>query len=139
MSDLDFTNDKSAEFEALPAGKYGAIIVSAEVVDTKSGKAIKTKFQVIDDERKGTTLYHYFNHINSNEMAQKIGRGQIKDYCTKVKISPDLAGNGVESLCGHRIGITVKNTQDEVYGKQAQITSFQDYVSDKVSQSNIPF
>lgn len=145
---FDFTNDKTSDFDAIPAGKYNAMIEQAEQIDTKSGGiAIKARFKILDGDQKDRSLYHYFNvsspkdYETPNTLAKstQIGRGQIKAFCDKAKISPDLKSGGLSSLEGHKIGITVKNSVDETYGKQAQITSFQEYTAPALSNDKIPF
>ena len=71
-------NDGSLEL--IPAGWYRTMIVETDVLQTRDGlgQYVKAKLQIIEGEKKNRTVYHNFNTVNQSQMAQEIGRGQLK-------------------------------------------------------------
>lgn len=68
-----------SDFSALPAGDYTALISSSEFRSTKSGDGqyLVLAFQIVDGPRKGRTLWHNLNLINSNQQAVEIAQRDL--------------------------------------------------------------
>ena len=125
MSDLlDFTNDKAPG--EIDDGTYFCRVDEAEMKDSKTGGVyVKVKFDIlkVDGEEKVGVIFHNFNIKNSNEQAEKIGRGQLKQFCEfsggPVKLEDILQLGGLKCRC------TVKNKLNDYTGSmQPNITSF---------------
>lgn len=72
-----------ADFSAIPAGDYTALISSSELRNTKSGDGqyLVLAFQIIDGQRKGRMLWHNLNLINSNTKAVEIAQKELSAIC----------------------------------------------------------
>lgn len=117
MLDLDLTNDSEGGIEA---GEHVVSIAEASVHDTKAGTGeyIKAKLQTAN----GQFIWHMFNIKNPNEVAQKIGRGQLKKML-RVAGKSEFKLTDVNELVGLRCVVRVK-VEDGDYGPQARIVDF---------------
>ena len=72
-----------ADFSAIPAGDYTALISSSEFRNTKSGDGqyLVLAFQIIDGQRKGRMLWHNLNLFNSNTKAVEIAQKELSAIC----------------------------------------------------------
>lgn len=79
MAKLNFDLDTvEIKYEALPKGEYKAELISGEVVPTKSGTGMVLKAVfLVDGSRQ---IFHNFNIENPSEVAQGIGRRQLKSF-----------------------------------------------------------
>ena len=81
MNDLgiDVNDYQETSFQPLPAGEYKAIIIKAELVQTKNGtgKRIAYQIQIIEGPYKSRIIPDGFNIVNDSEIAQNIGRSQF--------------------------------------------------------------
>lgn len=93
LSNLDFDSiDENAglgNFEPLPAGSYTVEIGGAEVRENKSGTGsyLALQFDVIDGEHTGRKLWENLTVTHTNEIAQNIGRAQIKRLCKELGVN----------------------------------------------------
>lgn len=79
------TEDMGEGFKVVPPGTYNVVVVDSDVKNTKNGgKMLELKYQIIDGQYVGDTLIDRINLINSNDMAEKIGRSQLKHICDAV-------------------------------------------------------
>lgn len=80
--------DPATDFEAIPAGKYLAVITESEVKANKSGTGsyLQLTFQVIDGEYKNRFLWARLNLDNPNSTAVKIARGELSAICRAVGV-----------------------------------------------------
>ena len=80
--------DPAADFEAIPAGKYLAVITESEMKPTKSGNGsyLEIVFQVLEGEYKGRLLWSRLNLDNPNELAVQIARGELSAICRAVGV-----------------------------------------------------
>lgn len=78
----------SSSFEPLPAGKYIASIVASEEKATKRGDGsfIEFKFQILDGQFKGRTLWSRLNISNPNPQAVAIAQGELSAICRAVGV-----------------------------------------------------
>jgi len=91
MSKFQFNANEvePASFEAIPAGKYEAVITKAEMKDTQAGDGeyLELTFQVIEGEHKNRLLWGRLNIVNKSEQAVKIARGQLSAICRAVGVA----------------------------------------------------
>jgi hypothetical protein len=80
--------DPTTEFEAIPAGKYLAVIIDSEMKPTKSGNGsyLQLTFEIIDGEYKGRHLWSRLNLENPNSTAVKIARAELSAICHAVGV-----------------------------------------------------
>lgn len=76
------------EFEAIPAGKYQAVITDSEFKPTKAGTGnyLQLAFEIIDGEYKGRLLWSRLNLDNPNETAVKIAQQELSAVCRAVGV-----------------------------------------------------
>ncbi len=80
--------DPAVEFEAIPAGKYLAIISESEMKDTKSGNGrfLEIKFTVVDGDYRGRNVWARLNLENPNATAVQIARAELSAICRAVGV-----------------------------------------------------
>ncbi len=81
---------KSDGFTPVEEGTYGLLITKAEVKSTKGNKANKMvalTFKILKGENKGKTITGFYNVVNDNDQAQRIGKEQLDDmaFCCGIK------------------------------------------------------
>lgn len=87
MADLHNFNanhvEPTTEFEAIPAGKYLAMITDSETKPTKSGSGsyLQLTFQILDGEYKGRFLWARLNLNNPNATAVQIAKAELSAIC----------------------------------------------------------
>ncbi len=82
------TVEPSSDFDAIPAGKYAAVITDSEVKPNKAGTGsyLQFVFQVIDGEYKNRILWARLNLNNPNATAVKIARAELSAICRAVGV-----------------------------------------------------
>ncbi|MCK6486567.1 MAG: DUF669 domain-containing protein [Phycisphaerae bacterium] len=80
--------DPNFAFEAIPAGKYLAVITESEMKATKSGTGqyLEFTFQIIDGEYKGRSVWSRLNLDNPNATTVKIARAELSAVCRAVGV-----------------------------------------------------
>jgi len=80
--------DPAVEFEAIPPGKYVAVITNTEMKPTKAGNGsyLEITFQVIEGEFKNRLLWARLNLDNPSQMAVKIARSELSSICRAVGV-----------------------------------------------------
>ncbi len=89
LSGFDARNvEPMADFEAIPPGKYLAVITASEMKPTKSGNGsyLELTFEVIEGERKGRNLWARLNLDNPNQLTVQIARGELSAICRAVGV-----------------------------------------------------
>lgn len=92
MSNLNGFNanqvEPATEFEAIPAGKYVAVVTASETKATKSGNGsyLELTFEVIEGQYKGRNLWARLNLDNPNPVAVKIAMGELSSLCRSVGV-----------------------------------------------------
>lgn len=91
MATLNFNAhevEPSVAFEAVPAGKYIAVIVESEMKQTKSGNGnyLELTFEITEGEYKGRKVWARLNIDNPNADAVKIARGELSAICRAVNV-----------------------------------------------------
>jgi hypothetical protein len=72
-------NDKSNNFEPMPAGKYQAMVVSSEMKPTKAGtgKYLELQFEVTEGVHQGRMFWDRLNVVNPNPTAVDIAEREL--------------------------------------------------------------
>jgi hypothetical protein len=80
--------DPNFAFEAIPAGKYLAVITESEMKPTKSGggQYLQFTFQIIEGEYKGRLIWSRLNLDNLNATTVKIARAELSAICRAVGV-----------------------------------------------------
>jgi len=92
MADLNGFNanqvEPTTEFEAIPAGKYLAMITESEMKPTKSGSGsyLQLTFQILEGDYKGRFVWARLNLNNANGTAVQIARSELSAICRAVGV-----------------------------------------------------
>ena len=80
--------EPSADFEALPPGKYVAVITASEMKPTRAGNGsyLELTFEVLEGEHKGRKLWARLNLDNPNPLTVQIARGELSAVCRAVNV-----------------------------------------------------
>jgi hypothetical protein len=80
--------EPAASFEAIPAGKYLAMIVQSNMKPNKAGNGqfLELVFQILEGEFKGRQLWARLNLVNPNETAVKIAHAELSAVCRAVGV-----------------------------------------------------
>jgi hypothetical protein len=80
--------EPSSNLEAIPAGKYLAVITESELKPTKSGSGsyLQLTFQILEGEYKGRFLWSRLNLHNANPTAVKIAQAELSAICRAVGV-----------------------------------------------------
>lgn len=87
MGNLEINIDEippgSSDFDALPKGKYDAIVSDSSVKNTKggTGKYLALEFTIFDEYYAGRKVWTNLNIKNDSEKAQQIGLGMLSSLC----------------------------------------------------------
>jgi hypothetical protein len=73
-------------FEAIPAGKYPAVIIDSIEKENKQGTGsyLEITFQIIEGVFKGRNLWARLNLQNQSEKAMKIAHSELAELCLAV-------------------------------------------------------
>ena len=99
-------------FSLLPDGEYELVIESAEEKETKSGgKMISMRLVVPSDADKyaGAGFYVNYNVVNSNPVAERIGRAELRKLFESTKSEDvdelgELVGKSFSAIVGTQAG-----------------------------------
>ncbi len=80
--------DPNFAFDALPAGRYLAVITESEMKPTKSGDGqyLQFTFQILEGECQGRLVWSRLNLDNPNATAVKIARAELSAICRAVGV-----------------------------------------------------
>jgi hypothetical protein len=80
--------EPTTDFEAIPAGKYLAVITESEVKPNKvgNGSYLQLTFQIIEGDFKNRILWARLNLDNPNATAVKIARAELSAICRAVGV-----------------------------------------------------
>lgn len=79
-------------FEPLPNGEYAVIIEESDMLQCgpnasdPNGKYLKLKFQVIEGQHKGRTLWSNLNLVNKNSQTVQIAQRELATICKAVNV-----------------------------------------------------
>jgi hypothetical protein len=85
MSYFDSETDLNSDFEAIPNGRYQAIITKIELRETKKkrdglaqkGELFNVTFAILSDKYANRQVFGNYNMQNDNLQAEQIGRGEF--------------------------------------------------------------
>ena len=92
MANLNGFNASEVEpavgFDAIPAGKYLALIADSAMKPTKSGVGnfLELTFQVLEGDFKGRLVWSRLNLDNPNATTVKIARAELSAICRAVGV-----------------------------------------------------
>ena len=97
----------STGFEAIPAGKYQAVITASDMKPTRNGtgKYLELTFEIIEGEFKGRKVWARLNLENPNAKTVAIAQGELSAICHAVNV---LELRDSEQLHNLPMTITVK-------------------------------
>lgn len=80
--------EPSTDFEAIPAGKYLAVIAESEMKPNKAGTGhyLQLAFQIIEGPYKNRFLWARLNLDNPNATAVQIARAELSAICRAVGV-----------------------------------------------------
>ena len=119
MATLNFNAhevEPTVAFEAIPAGKYNAVIVDSEMKQTKSGNGsyLELTFEVTEGEYKGRKVWARLNIDNPSADAVKIAKGELSAICRAVNV---MTPNDSVDLHNLPLEITVKCKRNSENGE----------------------
>lgn len=91
MATLNFNSNEvepSAGIDAIPSGKYLAVIVDSEMKPTRSGTGqyLELTFEVIEGEYKNRKVWAHLNLENPNSQTVQIARADLSAICRAVNV-----------------------------------------------------
>jgi hypothetical protein len=80
--------EPTSDFEAIPAGKYLAVITESEMKPNKAGTGhyLQLAFQIVDGPYKNRFLWARLNLDNPNATAVQIARAELSAICRAVGV-----------------------------------------------------
>ena len=80
--------EPATPFEAIPAGKYLAVITASEMKPNKAGTGqfLELAFTIVEGEYRNRQLWARLNLENPNELAMKIAQGELSAICRAVGV-----------------------------------------------------
>lgn len=91
MATLNFNSNEvepSVGFDAIPAGKYPAVITDSEMKPTKTGNGqyLELAFEIIEGDCRGRKVWARLNLENPNAQAVQIARADLSAICRAVNV-----------------------------------------------------
>jgi len=91
MATINFNANEvapSVGFEAIPAGKYQAVIVDSDIRQNKSGTGeyLQLEFEIIEGEYRNRKLWVRLNLNNPNPDAVRMARADLSAICHAVNV-----------------------------------------------------
>ena len=91
MATINFNANEvepSVGFEAIPAGKYQAVIIDSDMKQNKSGTGeyLQLEFEIIEGEFKNRKLWARLNLNNPNADAVRMARADLSAICHAVNV-----------------------------------------------------
>lgn len=133
---FSFNSEEEKKFDpVLEEGIYPVTVAEAEYKPSKSNPSnymVSLVFAINEGERSGWKIYKNFNVVNSNDIAQKIGRSELKEFCEACGV---ISFDDVDELKGAALSVQTKN---KVYQGRtsAEIVKF---MPEGDSEVEIPF
>jgi hypothetical protein len=111
LGNFNASEVETTTFEAIPAGKYVAVITDSLLKPTKSGNGsyLELAFEVIDGDLKGRKVWARLNLDNPNATAVKIARSELASICKAVGVLQPKDSTELHNL---PLVITVKQKAD---------------------------
>ncbi len=128
-------NEKMGDFTPVPPAEYVAQIIESELKETKAkdGTRLVLKFQIMDGEFNGKTIYDSLNIQNKNSQTVEIAQKALASICEACGI--DMLTDSEEL---HNkpmlISVSVKPATAQ-YSAQNQIKGYKEYGSPATAPS----
>ncbi|MFI3265521.1 MAG: DUF669 domain-containing protein [Rikenellaceae bacterium] len=109
--------EPSVGFEAIPAGKYQAVIIGSDMKPTKTGNGryLELTFEVIEGEYQGRKQWSRLNLEHLNPDAIRMAKADLSAICRAVNVPQPKASEELHNL---PLTITVRckrnNDTDEI-------------------------
>lgn len=80
--------EPTSDFEAIPSGKYEAVVTDSEMKQTRAGTGeyLQLTFQITDGQYKNRLLWARLNLSNPNPTAVQIARAELSALCRAVDV-----------------------------------------------------
>ena len=73
-------------FDPLPAGNYVAIVTDSDIKPTRSGRALKLTFRIVEGQFNNRLVWANLNIENASPQAQEIAQKQLSALCHAVGV-----------------------------------------------------
>jgi hypothetical protein len=73
-------------FDPVPPGNYVAIVTDSDLRPTRSGRAIKLTFRIVEGQHTGRLIWANLNVENASAQAQEIAQKQLSSLCHAVGV-----------------------------------------------------
>jgi hypothetical protein len=83
--------------DLLPSGEYNIQIIGCDLIDTKSGHALKIIMKIIDGEQENKQCSDFINFKNASETAQRIALSRLRKI-TELTIGKAVLADSDELL-----------------------------------------
>lgn len=134
-------NVEDVDFSPLPDGNYAVTISTVDVKQTKAGTGTYFKIGYVC-ENNGRKIFDMINYKNQSEVAQNIGRSQLKKLCDAVNVR---TLRDTDELIGKRLVVTVVvedgGTYTDQYGETKKgkasnkVTNYSPYTGAQASST----
>ena len=107
--------EPSSSFDAIPAGKYQAVITDSEFKPTRAGTGeyLQLEFEIIEGDYRNRKLWARLNLNNPNAEAVRIARADLAAICHAVNVMQSR-----DTMELHNLPLTVivkcRKNQDEI-------------------------
>jgi hypothetical protein len=128
MSDLDFdfnpAEEEGTRFDLIPAGTYPVEITEAKVSATRNGhgQQLHLTGRIIEGSHEGRVFWDSIMFAHVNQMAVKIGRARIKDYCVALGIKERITNPETFKFKPFFATFTIRKDKDGVYPDKNVVT-----------------
>jgi hypothetical protein len=147
MSDFGVTFSEDDGKELRPEGLvklrvrstgYKADQPCPQIVDTKSGKALKVYYDIVEGQYKGCIVEEFINFQNQSAQAQNIGRATLGKLAKAVGLSglEEFNQVGSKALKGKVFMANVITTDDEYKGNIYTKTKVKSYIAKDASTTD---
>jgi hypothetical protein len=119
MATINFNANEvepSSSFDAIPAGKYLAVITNSDEKKTKKGDGayLQFEFEIVEGEYKNRRLWARLNMKNDNAETVRIARADLAAICRAVNVMQPR-----DTIELHNLPLTIvvkyrKNQDDEI-------------------------
>ena len=119
MATINFNANEvepSNSFDAIPAGKYQAVITDSEFKPNRAGtgRYLQLEFEIIEGDYKNRKLWSRLNMDNPNSEAVRIARADLAAICHAVNVMQPR-----DTIELHNLPLTIivkcrKNQDDEI-------------------------
>ena len=131
-------NDDKMDFSPVPVGDYKLALVKAERKESQTAGNfyLNLQFSVVGGDYKKRVIFAIFNIENSNEVAQKIGRGDLSDLMIAVGVGDLKSMWDVKPLLNKPFKAAMGIKTDAQYGDKNIIKKYYPSSEDDSSSSS---